>query len=431
MFQEILLLHLTLSGNSLRQDNITRIQIVRAKDQNTLFDEVLPAKNQLGAFAKVAKELYQQLQYKHILCVSANLKCAFLKHAYKELSFSLKLTLFDITQLAELLYEKLYPSLSDLIAFLDISTETLPESIELTQHIYEKIALGFSNEEIQAGLVKLCNGSSYGYELKKVVDDLPNSPGVYIFYNNASVPIYIGKSIHIKQRVESHFAARYRDSKELKLFQKTKHICYEKTSGELGALLLESQLVKRLRPIYNQRLRRLKNFYSFVLSKTVDGYHFLELSSKKIEYGIFRSQRQAMSYLTNLAVTHVLCHLRLGLEKNRTPCFAYQLKRCKGACTGEESAQSHNKRLLFALSDTSFLDWPFEGAIAIYENEVKSDYHYHVFDQWRYYGSTGTLKEAKSCQKQRGKVLDDVDAIKYIKKFLNNKAHQSSIHNLY
>lgn len=431
MLQEVLLLHLTLSGNSLKRDNITRIQIMRANDKKNLFDEVLPAKNRLTAFAKVAKELYQHLQNKQILCINANLKYAFLKQAYKELCFPLKITLFDIKQLAELLYQKSYPSLSNLISFLNITTETLPDSIKLTQLIHEKISLDFSDEKLQAGLVRLSNGSPYGYALKKVIDNLPNSPGVYIFYNNAYVPIYIGKSIHIKQRVKSHFAARHRDSKELKIFQKTKHICYEKTSGELGALLLESQLVKKHRPIYNQRLRRLKCFYSFVLSKTVDGYHFLELSSKKIEYGIFRSQRQAMSYLTNLAVNNDLCHLRLGLEKNRTPCFAYQLKRCKGACTGEESAKAHNQRLLFALSDTSFSDWPFEGAIAIYENEVKSDYLYHVFDQWRYYGSTASLKEAKSCQKQRGKVIDDVDAIKYIKRFFNNKAHRSSIHKLY
>jgi DNA polymerase-3 subunit epsilon len=410
---------------------MTRIQIMQVNKQQIIFDAMLPTHNQLTTFAKVAKELYQHLQDKLILCMGANLKYAFLKQSYKALGFKLKMSFVDITQLAEKLYQKKYPSLTDLRACLNIKVSTFPNNIQFTKIIFEKLNLDFSINEIEAKLIKATSESSYDQQLKQAIDDLPNSMGVYIFHNNDGVPIYIGKSIHIKKRVESHFSARYRDSKELKLFHKTSHISHIKTSGELGALLLESQLIKQHRPIYNQRLRRLKHFYSFVLSTTASGYHFLEASSEKIGYGIFRSQHQAKAYLNNLADTHNLCHIMLGLEKKNAPCFSYQLKKCKGACIDKESVSEHNERLLKALSDKNLLDWPYEGAIAIFENDISSDYHYHVFNQWIYYGSTTTLKEAKHCQKQRAKVLDDVDAIKYIKTFLNEPTHQHCVHTLY
>lgn len=78
------------------------------------------------------------------------------------------------------------------------------------------------------------------------LDALPESPGVYIFYGESKIPLYIGKSISIRDRVLSHFANDHLSIKDMKISKQIKEIKTIQTSGELGALLLESELIKKI-----------------------------------------------------------------------------------------------------------------------------------------------------------------------------------------
>jgi DNA polymerase-3 subunit epsilon len=100
---------------------------------------------------------------------------------------------------------------------------------------------------------------------KQQLEQLPDSAGVYYFRDHNGVIIYIGKSIHIKQRVLSHFYASNREIKERKLTLATHGIDYTTTAGELSELLLESREVKRHNPLFNRRLRRQRSLYSWSL----------------------------------------------------------------------------------------------------------------------------------------------------------------------
>jgi len=90
---------------------------------------------------------------------------------------------------------------------------------------------------------------------KKDIESLPEVPGVYIFYDENATVLYVGKSTNIRNRVLSHFSADYRSSSEMALSQQVRSIKTIPTAGELGALLLESSLIKSLQPIYNRHLR--------------------------------------------------------------------------------------------------------------------------------------------------------------------------------
>ena len=85
---------------------------------------------------------------------------------------------------------------------------------------------------------------------------IPEAPGVYCFYGLNPLPLYIGKSINLRERVAAHFSSDYRSANDLRLSAEITRIEIEETAGELGALLRESQLIKTLLPAYNQRLRR-------------------------------------------------------------------------------------------------------------------------------------------------------------------------------
>jgi len=94
-----------------------------------------------------------------------------------------------------------------------------------------------------------------------LIAQLPSVPGVYIFRGEAALPLYIGKSIDIRARVLSHI----RGEEKSRLIAQARSLDYIETAGDIGAQLLESQLIKEHKPLYNIRLRRVKKLYSIRL----------------------------------------------------------------------------------------------------------------------------------------------------------------------
>jgi hypothetical protein len=82
--------------------------------------------------------------------------------------------------------------------------------------------------------------------------------------------------------------------------------------------------------------------------------------------------------------------LKLDRTPSGKPCFAHQVKRCRGACVGLETVAEHTERLREALASTALVPWPFDGAIAFREGRV-----FHVVDGWAYLGMVAHLDEAK------------------------------------
>jgi DNA polymerase-3 subunit epsilon len=89
---------------------------------------------------------------------------------------------------------------------------------------------------------------------RSMVDAVPEAPGVYLFYGESPAPLYVGKSVNMRQRVLSHFSADLRSEKAMRLVREIRSIEWQRTAGELGALLREARLVKELAPAFNRRL---------------------------------------------------------------------------------------------------------------------------------------------------------------------------------
>ena len=84
----------------------------------------------------------------------------------------------------------------------------------------------------------------------------PGGPGVYLFYGDNPLPLYIGKSRNLRERVGAHFSSDWASETDLRLSSEIRRIEFEPTAGELGALLREATLVKALFPAHNRALRR-------------------------------------------------------------------------------------------------------------------------------------------------------------------------------
>lgn len=260
----------------------------------------------------------------------------------------------------------------------------------------------------------------------ELLDDLPEAPGVYLFYGDNNVLLYVGKSVNIRQRVLSHFGADTREYKAMRLTQEIRHIEWQETVGEFGALLLESRLIKDRQPIHNRQLRRSADLCSWALEERAPGDfrprlmrgQDTDFGGSEPLFGLFATRRQATEALQKLADAHALCPVVLGLEKSTLPgrpCFAFQVHKCKGACVGQEPLAHHSLRLQMALARMRLQTWTYPGAIGLVErNDFLDVEEVHLVDGWRYLGTARSAADVDALLQQAAHVSFDRDTYKLL-----------------
>ena len=209
----------------------------------------------------------------------------------------------------------------------------------------------------------------YPEHLRAAAAELPDSPGVYLFLGeDPKLPLYIGKSVTLRTRVLSHL----RNPREARLLHRTRQISHLPTAGDIGAQLLEAQLIKERYPLLNRRLRRKSRLCSVRLKGPKPDIVYaqdVDFAREPRLYGLYTSRTAALRALLALADLARLCHGALGLE--RLPpgraCLRALLGRCAGVCRGDETPQVHTQRLTAALEHLALRCWPYPGAIGVVE----------------------------------------------------------------
>ena len=263
-----------------------------------------------------------------------------------------------------------------------------------------------------------------------LLDDLPETPGVYLFYGESDALLYVGKSLNLRKRVLSHFAADVREYKEMQLAQQVRRIDWRETVGELGALLLESTLVKADQPLHNRRLRRAAELCAWQLRKVAEGDFRPHLvSDQEVDFGRaddlfgpFTKPREAVNSLRKIAEAYGLCPVILNLEKPAQPgrpCFEHQVGKCKGACVGKEPIGLHSARLMAALAKLKLKPWPYPGPIGLVERDEFMDVEeVHLADGWRFLGTAKSEAEIHELLAQAGNARFDIDTYKLLRTHL-------------
>ena len=264
-------------------------------------------------------------------------------------------------------------------------------------------------------------------QLETAIDDIPDTPGVYLFYGEGQIPLYVGKSVTLRSRVLSHFQAAARVAREMRILTEIRRVEWKETAGELGALLLEARLVKELQPLHNRQLRREKALCAWQLQEDPKAHPLLKLVQLDAIvpaqwgqlYGSYRSKRQATDALRQLADGHGLCPQLLGLESGKGPCFACQTGRCKGVCAGREAAPLHRVRLQMALAQHRLQAWPYAGRVAIREYHAATERtDIHVFDHWCHVATLQDVSELEDALQQRKPLAFDLDTYRLLHKRL-------------
>lgn len=183
------------------------------------------------------------------------------------------------------------------------------------------------------------------FDIKEKARSLPSSPGIYLFLNEQSEIIYIGKAKSLKHRVGSYFQKQ--DSLDFKtqaLVEEIHDLDYIPTKTEEEALLLEAQLVKEKQPRFNILLKEGQPFIYFVITNTeVPEFLIVRNKKKKGSYwGPFINKSQAR--MVHKFLTQRF-NVQLCSKKIPNGCLFYHMNRCAGNCKDQFDVNDYTMRV--------------------------------------------------------------------------------------
>jgi len=305
-------------------------------------------------FFEVARQIVELTDDAIIVGHNVNFDYSFLKAEFKSLGYDYQRKTLDTIKLAR----KLIPGqpsygLGKLCKSLNISNERQHRATGDARATAKLFELLFSLDDKPENIP--LKGLNSGLS-KSLIDQLPEKHGVYYFYNSNAELIYVGKSNNIKARGMQHLTNNS-TKKAVELKNNIADVDFKLTGNELIALLLESDEIKKNRPLYNRA--QLRSSFNYGLYHFTDENGYLRLKYAKTIGDLspdfaYSSQAEAKEHLFLLTAEFQLCQRLNGLYPGDGACFHVHIGQCHGACCGKESAESYNQRVNDALEKYHF-----------------------------------------------------------------------------
>lgn len=311
-------------------------------------------------FYEIAKEIIEFTRNTIFVAHNVSFDYGVIRREYKRLGYDFRMDHVCTIQSAKILI----PGLES-YALKNITQEL---GIELGNH-HRAIDDTKATAELFAMLYEAAKGN-FGNLIKREIDpkvlhpnldvgtldDIPNKIGVYKFFDENKKLVYIGKSIHIRKRIEQHFKNN-KTAKAIEMRERIVHIEHFLTGSELIALLRESEEIKRYQPHYNRAQRTTQ--FSHGLYMHTDRKGYLNLLVKKNTLTekplvTFTSLQSGKKYLEIWMERYNLCQKLCHLYQGQGACFNYSIKNCDGACNEKEEPESYNQRVKDLIENLSF-----------------------------------------------------------------------------
>ena len=192
--------------------------------------------------------------------------------------------------------------------------------------------------------------------LKKASKSFPNGSGVYKFIDSSESIIYIGKAKNLRKRISSYSIDNKQTRRIKTLISLTNKLEFIKTPTEIDSLILENNLIKKVKPPFNIRLMDDKSFPFIMINKNQKWPRIRKYRGKQtsdnIFFGPFANVSVVDEVLQQLEKAFLIrsCSDNIFNSRKR-PCILYQIKRCSAPCVGLITSKEYcdlvNQAILF------------------------------------------------------------------------------------
>jgi DNA polymerase III subunit epsilon len=344
--------------------------------------------NAAPVFNDIAHEVYNLLRDKIFIAHNVNFDYSFLKHHLNKSGFDLNCKKICTVRLGRKIFPGLPSySLGKLCSSLGVQIISRHRALGDADATTRLFSLMLS-EDKEGHLQQFLNPRSREQLLppnlpKERVSSLPDKPGIYYFHDEKGKVIYIGKAKSLKRRVISHFSNNSAGQRKQDFLRKIFNITYEVCGTELIAFILEAVEIKRIWPKYNQSLKRFEQVYGLFTFEDQKGYLRLAIDKRnKFSTPLYTFNQLIEGYnlLRGLMIEHGLCPKLCFLQKSSEACICSQ---CKEDCSGEETKESYNAKVINALNQLKQRMPSFALTDAGRTNGEKS---WILIEQGRFYG---------------------------------------------
>jgi DNA polymerase-3 subunit epsilon len=231
-------------------------------------------------FYQVAKTIVEFFENATLVAHNAHFDYSFLKMEFQQLGYDFKVPNLCTVKLSRRIFPEIKRySLSHLCEYFNIKNQAHHRAwgdAEATHQLFKRII-----EKTDSPLEHIQDKLSLPPQLdQQLLDDLPERPGIYYFFNAKAEVLYIGKSINIRKRVRDHFRPAT-DHKKLTMGRSITDIQFQLTGNDLAARLLEASEIKKFRPPLNRSLNRTRFPYHLFLEQDSAGFCILKYSSNQ------------------------------------------------------------------------------------------------------------------------------------------------------
>ncbi|MCX6778808.1 MAG: UvrB/UvrC motif-containing protein [Candidatus Magasanikbacteria bacterium] len=181
--------------------------------------------------------------------------------------------------------------------------------------------------------------------------NIPDSPGVYLFYNSKKELIYVGKATSLKSRVKSYWQGPKTPRPVEEMIHEVQNVKWLTTDSVLEAVILEGQYIKKYHPIYNIKWRDDKSWN--YLAITQDEFprletireHELKNGTNQKKYAKMFGPFPNLNILATLKLLRKIFKFSTCTQGQPRPCFYYQIGLCLGVCTNEISPTEYKEKV--------------------------------------------------------------------------------------
>ncbi|MFX1761391.1 exonuclease domain-containing protein [Paraburkholderia sp. A1RI-2L] len=324
------------TGGSVGEHRITEIGVVEVRDgQVTRWSSLVdpqqaipPFIQQLtgitdamvrGAptFAELAPALFERLSGRLFVAHNASFDRGFLRAEFERAGFTFNPDVLCTVRLSRALFpaEKRHglDALVERHALVPADRHRALADADLLWQFWQRLPGLVPGEMLAAQVERLTRRHRLAGDITDdLLDTAPAGHGVYAFFGDNDVPLYVGRSVRVRQRVRSHLSGERRSAREQRMAQQIRRVEWHATGGELGALFVEARWIAQLRPSFNRMPRISKQdpegvpwpFDGAVLIEERDATHgqpVLQVIDRWCYLGAVASATQARSLVATSA----------------------------------------------------------------------------------------------------------------------------------